>query len=175
MRNYIAAADYGEVYRLFTDFSVNRFIICKPDHNSMGVFAKWLDGKMEREFNDFMVFYTVADEFIGFAYSYEFQPLNGHCLFTVAVKGKFQNTGFGGFVSVKFLQYLFENYNLRKVYTHVYSSNERSLQCIEAFGFSREGVLREYRFMGGKFDDLVILSLKREEFVAKISELCSVK
>ena len=175
MRNYIAAADYGEVYRLFTDFSVNRFIICKPDHNSMGVFAKWLDGKIEREFNDFMVFYTVADEFIGFAYSYEFQPLNGHCLFTVAVKEKFQNTGFGGFISVKFLKYLFENYNLRKVYTHVYSSNEHSLQCVEAFGFSKEGVLREYKFLSGKFDDLVILSLKREEFVAKISELCSVK
>lgn len=175
MRNYVAASDYGEVYRLFTDFSVNQSIICKPDHNSMGTFSKWLERRLEGEFNDFMVFYTTEDEFIGFAYSYEFQPLNGHCLFTVAVKEKFQNYGFGGFMSVKFLKYMFDNYNLRKVYTHIYSSNERSLKCVEAFGFIREGLLKDYKFMNGKFDDLLILSLKRKDFIEKETEYNSVK
>lgn len=39
MRNYVAGADYGEVYRLFTNNTVNSLIINKPDHNSMGVFS----------------------------------------------------------------------------------------------------------------------------------------
>ena len=64
MCNYVAGADYGEVYRLFTDPLVNPMILNKPDHNSMGVFSKWLDRHMETDFNDFMVFRTENDDFV---------------------------------------------------------------------------------------------------------------
>lgn len=164
MRNYIAGADYGEVYRLFTNPSVNPMIISKSDHNSMNTFSKWLDRHLETDFNDFMVFHASEDEFVGFAYSYDFHALDGHCLFSVAVKPEYQMTGSGGLISFQFLEYLFRNYNLRKVFIHVYGNNIHSRQCVEAFGFALEGTLREYRFYNGKFEDLLIYSVTREGF-----------
>ena len=164
MRNYVAGADYGEIYRLFTESTVNALIINKPDHNSMGVFSKWLDRHLETDFHDFMVFSTSEGAFVGFANSYEFHELDGHCRFTVAVKPDFQGTGAGGFVGVQFLGYLFTNYNLRKAYIHIYEHNLHSRQCAEAFGFNLEGTLKEYRFYGGMFNDLLIYSISRDGF-----------
>lgn len=164
MRNYIAGADYGEVYRLFTDNTVNALIIDKPDHNSMGVFSKWFDRHLETDFHDFLIFSTLEDDFVGFAYSYEFRELDGHCLFTVALKPEYQGTGVGSFVAFQFLRYLFATYNLRKVYIHIYGSNSHSLRCAKASGFRLEGVLKEYHFCGGKFDDLLIYSISRDGF-----------
>lgn len=171
MRNYVAGADYGEVYRLFTNRTVNALIINKPDHNSMGVFSRWFDRHLETDFHDFMVFTTAEDEFVGFAYSYEFQEMDGHCLFTVAIKPDFQMTGVGGFAAVQFLEYLFTNYNLRKVYIHIYGNNEHSRQCVEAFGFSREGCLKEHRFYGGMFYDLFVYSISRNGFKSIIQKM----
>jgi RimJ/RimL family protein N-acetyltransferase len=164
MNHYVAGADYGEVYRLFTNPSVNPLIINKPDHNSMGAFSKWLDRHLETDFNDFMVFRTEEEAFVGFAYSYDFHALDGHCLFTVAVKPEYQMTGGGGMIALQFLEYLFKNYNLRKAYIHVYGNNAHSRRCAEAFGFQLEGTLQEYRFFDGKFEDLLIYAVTRQGF-----------
>lgn len=164
MCNYVAGADYGELYRLFTDPSVNPMIIIKPDHNTMGVFSKWLDRHLETDFNDFMVFRAENDDFVGFAYSYEFKGLDGHCQFTVAVKPEYQKTGAGGFIAFQFLEYLFRSYHLRKVYIHVFLRNTHSLRRVQAFGFCLEGTLKEYRYYDGDFDDLLIYSVTRQGF-----------
>lgn len=165
MKNYVDGRDFGEVYRLFTDSEINTLIINKPDHNSMNAFAKWLDRKLDNDINDFMVFRERDNNFVGFAYSYDFQALDGHCLFTVAVKAEWQNLGVGGLISIQFLKYLFLHYNLRKVYIHIYSSNKMSLICAEKFGFTLEGVLKDYRYAEGKFVDLKIYSITKKEFL----------
>ena len=164
MRNYVSGADYGEVYRLFTNNTVNSLIINKPDHNSMGVFSKWFERHLETDFHDFMIFSTMDDDFVGFAYSYEFSEMDGYCLFTVAIKPEYQGTGVGGFAAVQFLTYLFANYNLRKVYIHIYEYNTHSRLCAETFGFSLEGTLKEHRFYRGTFNDLFIFSISRDGF-----------
>lgn len=164
MRNYVPCTDYGEVYRLFTEEKVNTLIISKPDHNSMNVFQKWFDRKLETDFNDFMVFRTEDGDFIGFAYSYDFQPLNGHCVFTLAIKDKYQQFGLGGAASLKFIQYLFLHYNIRKVYIHIYGNNDMSIRCAEGFGFELEGTLKEYKFSNGSYVDLRIYTITRESF-----------
>lgn len=171
MRNYVAGADYGEVYRLFTNVDVNSLIINKPDHNSMSVFSRWLERHLETDFHDFMVFTEDEEKFVGFAYSYEFQERDGHCLFTVAVKPEYQQTGAGGIISIQFLEYLFRNYYLRKVYIHIYGYNFHSRQCVEDFGFKLEGKLREYRFYDNKFEDLLIYTITRESFYTIIKRM----
>lgn len=166
MHNYIPGVDYGEVYRLFTEDEANELIISKPDHNSMNVFSKWLDRKLEDEFNDFKIFRTEENDFVGFAYSYDFQPLNGHCVFTLAVKDKYRKLGMGGVISIYFLKFLFSHYNIRKVYIHVYGNNEMSIRCAEGFGFDLEGVMKEYKYSNGSFVDLKIYTITRESFHA---------
>lgn len=165
MHNYVPGTDYGEVYRLFTADTTNEMIISKPDHNSMNIFQKWLDKKLEDEFNDFMIFRSEDNDFVGFAYSYDFQPLNGHCVFTLAVKDKYQKLGMGGVVSIEFLKYLFSHYNLRKVYIHIYGNNDMSIRCAEGFGFELEGVMKEYKYSNGEYVDLKIYAITRDDFL----------
>lgn len=164
MRYYVSGEDYGEVYRLFTNPNVNPLIINKPDHNSMSVFSKWFERNLESVFHDFLIFRTDSDEFIGFAYSYEFNGLDGHCLFSVAVKPEFQSTGVGSIAAIKILNFLFDNYNLRKVYIHIYGNNAHSIECVQAFGFRLEGKLVEYRYYKNQFVDLLIYSISRSDF-----------
>lgn len=164
MRHYVPGTDYGEVYRLFTDMRTNELIISKPDHNAMNVFQKWLDRKLEDEFNDFMIFRGEEGEFVGFAYSYDFQPLNGHCVFTLAVKEQYRQSGMGAVISIEFLKFLFSHYDLRKVYIHIYGNNEMSIRCAEGFGFALEGVLKEYKFSNSTYVDLRIYAITREKF-----------
>lgn len=165
MHNYVPGIDYGEVYRLFTEDKINELIISKPDHNAMNVFQKWLDKKLEDEFNDFMIFRNENKEFVGFAYSYAFQPLNGHCVFTLAVKGKYQNLGMGVIASIEFLKYLFLHYNLRKIYIHIYGNNDMCIRCAEGFGFELEGVMKEYKYTNGVYVDLKIYAITRDDFL----------
>lgn len=165
IHHYVPGTDYGEVYRLFTEDATNELIIRKPDHSAMNVFQKWLDRKLEDDFNDFMVFRNESGEFVGFAYSYDFQPLNGHCVFTLAVKDKYRQLGTGGIVSIAFLKYLFSHYDLRKVYIHIYGNNDMSIRCAESFGFSLEGVLKEYKYSNGGYTDLRIYAIRRDDFL----------
>lgn len=165
MKNYVSGVDYGEIYRLFTNEDVNHLIINKPDHNDMGSFQKWFEGKLSNCFNDFKVFRNKDGEFVGFAYSYDFNPLDGHTLFSVAVVPKYQNIGVGAILTIDFLCYLFKTYNLRKVYIHIYDFNEHSLSCAKNFGFQKEGELIEYRYYNEKFSNLFIFSTTREQFL----------
>ena len=171
MKNYVSGSDFGEVYRLFTDIDVNRMIIDKPDHNSMGTFTKWLESKLNGPFNDFMVFKTEDETFLGFAYSYEFKPLDGHCLFSLAVKPEYQRIGCGGAIAIKFLEYLFSTYALRKVYIHIYDYNEMSKKCIDGFGAQTEGILKDYHFWNGEYRDLLIYSITKEGFYEAIQRI----
>ena len=165
MKNYVSGTDYGEIYRLFTNEDVNHLIINKPDHNDMNSFQKWFEDKLLHSFNDFKVFRNKEDEFVGFAYSYEFNPLDGHALFSVAVIPKYQNIGAGAVITIDFLRYLFKTYNLRKIYIHIYDFNEHSLNCANNFGFKKEGELIEYRYYNERFSNLLIFSITREQFL----------
>ena len=164
MRDYNSNSDFGEVYRLFTNLKINHLIINKVSYNSMDVFSKWFHHHLEKEFHDFKVFFTQNNSFVGFAYSYDFDPLNGHCLFTVVVTPEYQESGAGAFLAKTFLEFLFVNYNLRMVYIHVYSNNNMSLRCIESIGFNLNGLLKEYRYYNGEYVDLYIYSLTRDHF-----------
>jgi len=56
---------------------------------------------------------------------------------------------------------------LNRVYLYVIEDNTRARRLYESQGFSREGVLREDTFMGGKFKNTVFYSILSKEFKGK--------
>ncbi len=166
MMQYDPARDYGSVYRLFTDPDVNPLILFKPDHNDSVSFRKWLDESLCTTMNDFMVFYQ-EKEFLWIAYSYQFSPLDGHCRFTSAVQPEFQNTGVGALIAFQFLDHMFKHYPLRKIYFHVYSYNQHSLDCVRMLTDREEGILREYHYYDGAYHDLHIFAVTRQQFAER--------
>lgn len=161
MMFYMDERDYGNVYRLFTDPTVNGNIMSRPEHNDFHSFKKWFLDALSSKFNDFFVFYD-DNEFIGVSYTYDFRLLDGHCCLTTAIRDRFQGLGLGVRCTLMHLRHLFDTYPIRKVYLYVYKNNNGSLRSINDAGFVEEAVLREYHFTGGHYEDAVIYSIDRD-------------
>ncbi|RDW15512.1 GNAT family N-acetyltransferase [Oceanobacillus chungangensis] len=63
------------------------------------------------------------------------------------------------------ISYGFECFNLQRIEALIEPPNIPSLKLVEKQGFIREGLLRNYEFTGGKFDDLYMYSLLKQDFV----------
>ena len=60
-------------------------------------------------------------------------------------------------------EYAFSELNLGRVYAYSYSFNP-VVELMKWYGFQVEGVLRKARFADGKFHDVVLIALLREEW-----------
>lgn len=72
--------------------------------------------------------------------------------------------GYGSQATRALVEFAFTDLNLRRVYLHVLSTNTAAVGMYRMLGFSKEGQLREAVFIGGRYVDLVLMSiLKRED------------
>ena len=62
------------------------------------------------------------------------------------------------------IAYGFESMELQRIEALIEPANTPSLTLVEKQGFVREGLLRNYEFTGGKFDDLCMYSLLKQDF-----------
>ncbi len=75
--------------------------------------------------------------------------------------------GLGTAVSRRLVAYGFEALNLNRVALSVLAHNDRARRLYAALGFREEGVLRQAQFKGGRYCDLVLMALLREEYDAR--------
>lgn len=62
------------------------------------------------------------------------------------------------------IKYGFEQLNLQRIQALIEPPNEASQKLVERQGFIKEGLLRNYEFTSGKFDNLYMYSLLKEDF-----------
>jgi [ribosomal protein S5]-alanine N-acetyltransferase len=75
-----------------------------------------------------------------------------------------------GIVSEAFqaiLAYGFKDMNLMRIQALIEPENIASRKLAESNGFVKEGLLRKYEYTNGKFDDLLIYSILKQEFLLK--------
>ena len=72
--------------------------------------------------------------------------------------------GYGREVARTMLRYGFDTLNLNRIYLRVNADNERGIKAYEAAGFEREGVLRSHMFVEGKYIDMVMMGVLRDEW-----------
>jgi RimJ/RimL family protein N-acetyltransferase len=82
------------------------------------------------------------------------------------VIGQKENWGLGyGSDALKTLvRYLFDRFELNRIWLGTHKYNTRAIRAYEKVGFKKEGLLREDAWIRDKFVDTVILSLLRKEF-----------
>ena len=146
----------------------------KVQFNTVNDFEDWLMTNMSRTYHDF---YVVCDgetkEILGYAYSYEYRRYDGHCKVCIVISEKYRAVGVGAIIGLRFLNELFVNYPLRKVYIDIYDYNKQSLKSNIDAGFIEEGLLKEHRYYDGKYYDMHLLGLTRERFYEKWQGLLS--
>ena len=62
------------------------------------------------------------------------------------------------------LRFIFEQMNMNKVKLNVFSFNPRALRMYQTCGFKEEGRLRQELFRDGKYHDIILMGLLREEY-----------
>ena len=72
--------------------------------------------------------------------------------------------GYGTDAIIAFLDYLFNELGLHRVYLHVQSHNTRASRCYKKCGFIQEGILRHNGFARGEYYDDLIMGILRDEF-----------
>jgi RimJ/RimL family protein N-acetyltransferase len=88
-------------------------------------------------------------------------------MFGIAIGEKdYWNRGYGTEAARLLIDYGFEQLNLHRISSFVYSFNERSVRLHKKVGFREEGRQREATFKNGKYHDHVMFGILREEWSA---------
>lgn len=74
--------------------------------------------------------------------------------------------GAGALATQHILRHGFADRGLNRIYLTVLSDNVAAIRMYEKVGFRREGIKRQDVFKNGRFHDMVMMSILREEFAA---------
>ena len=72
--------------------------------------------------------------------------------------------GIGYFATKEILNHAFNNLNINRVELIVLKENTRAINLYKKVGFIQEGIKRQCIFKNGKFVDVVIMSLLRDDY-----------
>lgn len=105
----------------------------------------------------------------GFVFSCDYHAFDLHCKVCLYATPEYCGTGLAAVLGASFLDEPFSIYPLRKVYALVYDYNGASLRSNLQAGFVEEGVMRDYRYLGGSYHDCHILAMTREAFGERLA------
>lgn len=83
---------------------------------------------------------------------------------TLRIPKKYQGLGLAFEASVMLIDYGFNTLNLNKITNDVFPDNQSIIRLLEKMGFKEEGRLKQHYFHQGKFKDVLVYSLLREEY-----------
>jgi RimJ/RimL family protein N-acetyltransferase len=81
-----------------------------------------------------------------------------------------RSKGYGSEAVRLILRYAFDILNLHKVGASCLASNAAAIRSNEKSGLTREGVLREHRFVEGRYEDVLFLGITRDEYRARYAQ-----
>jgi len=76
----------------------------------------------------------------------------------------FRNQGNGTEAMSLMLRHGFETLNFERIYLHVHANNPRAIHSYEKCGFVQEGRLRNHHYLQGKYIDVIIMGILRNEW-----------
>jgi diamine N-acetyltransferase len=74
------------------------------------------------------------------------------------------NQGIGTRVMGLLLKYGFETLNLNRIFLEVFEDNKRAIRAYEKAGFVHEGRKRQAMYKGGRYKDILLMSVLRSEW-----------
>ncbi len=91
----------------------------------------------------------------------------GRIGFVLVGEQKQRNRGVAGKAVALVLGIGFEQEQLHKVTLGVFENNYPAIQCYTKLGFRREGVLRDHRYLNGRYYNLVEMSILKSEWMLR--------
>ncbi|MDO8504775.1 MAG: GNAT family protein [Candidatus Liptonbacteria bacterium] len=129
--------------------------------------TEWVQNLSKRKQTDVMfAIWTNDGRLIGNMGLHRINYVDGTAV-TGAVIGEkdFWGKGLGMEAKMLLLEWAFNTLNLRKINSHVLGFNKRSQRYSEKCGYKIEAVLKDQMFRNGKYEDMVIMSVFKTDWL----------
>ena len=108
---------------------------------------------------------TLKGKYIGGCGYFNVNRKNGTCYIGIFIGDKnYWGKGYGTDANKVLLNYLFNEFNIRKVLLNVFAYNKRAIKSYEKLGFKIEGTLVDNIYRDGKYYDEIIMALFKNDF-----------
>jgi RimJ/RimL family protein N-acetyltransferase len=145
----------------------------RPVHESSH--QEWFANmQRQRDCVFFAIRLAPADVLVGTCQLHKVQPVHRSAELQIRIghpdsRGK----GYGTQALRQLLKFGFQDLNLNRIHLHVLPGNRPALRLYERCQFQREGRLRSAVFIDGEYQDVILMSLLRDEYLASREETAS--
>ena len=137
-------------------------------HVAFEVDEQWYERYLAARNNNVRLAICLSDaRMVGVVYLLDIDWVHRNAEFAIWIgEPTAQGQGIGKAASRLALEHAFRDMNLERVHLTVLAHNERAIQLYRGMGFVQEGTLRRAAFKGGRFCDVIMMAMLREEYVA---------
>ncbi len=170
LKNGISEEQIKFVFECFQDYNARKYFANNMQVKNIKNFIKEMKIKLMYKYNDFVLIKSMTTNgYVGFIYTYKYKANDGKIHITTYIKPDKRNSMYGVQGCLAFYDYLFKKYSIRKVYCSVVEYNKTSVNILESLEFKLEGNLKKHKYLNGKYYNVLIYALYREDF-KKIKE-----
>jgi RimJ/RimL family protein N-acetyltransferase len=106
-----------------------------------------------------------GDRFIGTAGLMKINWRERHAGFGISIGDKAcWGRGYGTEATRLLTAHAFDELNLNRVWLHVYEFNPAGIRAYEKVGYKREGVMRQATYVEGRYHDVYLMAILREDW-----------
>ena len=81
------------------------------------------------------------------------------------ISRSYRGKGFGKESLKLILEYSFNHLNLHRIYLNAFEHNDRAINLYTKLGFKKEGIKRDHIYMNGSYNNLICMSILKNEFI----------
>ena len=115
----------------------------------------------------FFVIEDLEGNAVGTISTNSINKINGSFKYGIAIVDSERSKGYASEAILILLNYFFKELRYHKVNVEVYEFNDSSNNLHKKLGYKKEGQLREVKFTDGKYWDVIIYGMTRNEFFEK--------
>lgn len=159
--------DLPSFWNWLQDAEVRRWLAAMDEAPTMEDEEEWYDRRRSDPEAVLWAIETLDGRLLG-SLELRLTPASHRAELGIAIQDKSQwNKGYGTDAVKLALEYGFDDLELNRVELTTDAENVRGRRCYEKCGFVEEGVLRQHRFVEGRFGDTVVMSILREEWMRR--------
>ena len=161
--------DAAEVQRLAGDKDIAGTTLNIPHPYEDGMAEEWI-GTHRKLFDEgkavyFMISLMESGRMIG-GIGLELNAVHEHAELGYWIAKDHWNRGFATEAAQRILGYAFDDLGLQRVHAHHFTRNSASGRVLERIGMKPEGLMRKHVKKWGKFEDIRLYGILRDEFMA---------
>lgn len=115
---------------------------------------------------DFAIEDLETGKYIGGCSINECNIKSRNCTIGIMIGDKdYWSKGYGSDALSVLIKFIFEEVNIYKIKLNVFSFNKRAISCYKKLGFKEEGLLKDELYRNGKYCDVILMALFKEDWI----------